>query len=1416
MRTCETPELEVFTSITRRLTFSSVTHHRAKEQGQDSIPYPKPNAIPAISLVVHNQELLSALVSCLSSGGEFESSDSAMRILPMPQGSRKRTASIDNSNLPGDGFPSKIMKISHSPHVTKRPLSYARPQMNLRTLSATILFAAFEYVDHWPALFVKAYSEDCFGGRIWVDEPACRLFVENLELSHSLNIDDDDCAMGDAEKEADALIVAEFYDTGPRGKSPTNEANGSPVPRRGSLSSVASHNSSAIPVVGRSRSMSIDSADNQSDRSGNQSRSSPIIMQTQSMDNGDESDSGDEEEIALSTTAIKPDQDDGGSSSSGEEDEEVVISAKSLSGDENSLARSSPVSKISEVPPRLEPSYPIAKGRLNFERVRQRYFGTNLEHAHLAISASLSKRLDIKTKQNSGLLQALPRFSGIPEVRRLITGNLEKWLQSPALAGLARSLFAQTVSVMKNTDPPLPADLDAIDNILSMRLKANQLNAHVENINAIARRIPTSAVARHIYKHLLREVLLAMDSIDSSAGDHLKMIHAVHDVFPANLSADGIAASLMSLLFDRPPSLRQISGETFIRRICELLRAVATGLGSSFDGSQLLNSIAQFQAPNSEYVSRADEESRARLMFQCTTLQIIDPAALDTRSVNWDHPKSNSGTEGTKTILKHRLADARKVFLHWFCRNYAPFCSGPVVETKGGKKGAEFVGAGVADYASILDGASGQNFPEWIAFLRIVLFLESPDSARMNAYVFQEGLSNDKAAEWQDEMARIRLCYEVGTNVDDEMLWIVIRAATRDIKPIAPDVALPVLEHLFHGCIRETESFLSLKDPALLWELYRIVEYIPDRISQEDENRGEASENGDEKLGNEDQKDDPTNGKVPRLAYPGLWWRATGLALAMCGACPEGIGSMAWNEHPTLRVLIKMVTSDRYRFPTVDCDDTAREEMKKTEQEMRDEEARITEELFLPRKKQKRTGKEEEIPDNSLGGSRASRRQREKRERLLKKQKEKEANEALKEASRRKKILRSAQKSIMLWDPRKGPRKPPKESADLIFSLGALFDLPRVFQRTTTPDFLLMTIGNTTRGAIERAYDWLIPIISFVPETITRLPASASCFLLLRAYGTEGDERAQLQELSAPLLVHVRQSLTGSFGEADSIRAFDLLLTDVASHNADRRRCARRVLHDAIGKDEDGSLPEPFAGSNCSWMVTMMNVQYSASIIGSGIRHLSRAASFERGRVLRYLIIALDKLTKHASEELLDGFHFPSVLIDLISNRPSVFASTMGSFPDLRSLAISVVHDEFVNYTDSHSEGGSNGRSVNIKNACDIVLSDRASINKTERPKKVVLPLALLESSCVILSIWLENTNSVQDGEAVENLVKLLMKTGETEGSSNISSEEIASGLASATLSVSGKSAIPVESVSATSIYRYRSRAINSPLSNCI
>lgn len=60
------------------------------------------------------------------------------------------------------------------------------------------------------------------------------------------------------------------------------------------------------------------------------------------------------------------------------------------------------------------------------------------------------------------------------------------------------------------------------------------------------------------------------------------------------------------------------------------------------------------------------------------------------------------------------------------------------------------------------------------------------------------------------------------------------------------------------------------------------------------------------------------------------------MTLVMCSKSTQKIGSIVWKENPTVRNLIKMIVSKRYRFPTVDCDDRAREEMKQSEQDARD------------------------------------------------------------------------------------------------------------------------------------------------------------------------------------------------------------------------------------------------------------------------------------------------------------------------------------------------------------------------------------------------------------------------------------------------------------------------------------------------
>ena len=66
------------------------------------------------------------------------------------------------------------------------------------------------------------------------------------------------------------------------------------------------------------------------------------------------------------------------------------------------------------------------------------------------------------------------------------------------------------------------------------------------------------------------------------------------------------------------------------------------------------------------------------------------------------------------------------------------------------------------------------------------------------------------------------------------------------------------------------------------------------------------------------------------------------LALILCGSSPKNIGAVVWNDHPTLRALMKMITSSRFRFPTVDCDEEVKIKVKNDEQTARDQVRCIT------------------------------------------------------------------------------------------------------------------------------------------------------------------------------------------------------------------------------------------------------------------------------------------------------------------------------------------------------------------------------------------------------------------------------------------------------------------------------------------
>ena len=385
---------------------------------------------------------------------------------------------------------------------------------------------------------------------------------------------------------------------------------------------------------------------------------------------------------------------------------------------------------------------------------------------------------------------------------------------------------------------------------------ASQFNAHVENVTAIAKRIPTSAVSYHICSHFLQEMAHSPDAPNS---DHLKMINAVYSVLPDNLAADGIAAALLSLLekkSDNSLNVEVSNKSSLVRRLLLIMRSLSKELGATFDCRRLLSALRSNKARPSTWTV-TDEEDKARLMFQCVIL-LVDKSlqSSNQRKPHLPQPavqQADTPFENAE-VMKKDLIKARKVLLDWGCNDYAPLCSNKKDGEYSGKhhkQDLSMVGAGAPDYSSMLDGLeSSKSSPRWLETMRCVLFLEQPESPCLHRFLFPGGDSPSSDADWKNETLLIARCCEYGADVDDEMVSIVLKAGNGETGMSAP-MALTVLEHAFHGCSKSRKASLHITDAALLDELYTLVEYLPPAPAETKDEKSSAEINGD---GNHEEK----------------------------------------------------------------------------------------------------------------------------------------------------------------------------------------------------------------------------------------------------------------------------------------------------------------------------------------------------------------------------------------------------------------------------------------------------------------------------------------------------------------------------------------------------------------------------------
>ena len=180
------------------------------------------------------------------------------------------------------------------------------------------------------------------------------------------------------------------------------------------------------------------------------------------------------------------------------------------------------------------------------------------------------------------------------------------------------------------------------------------------------------------------------------------------------------------------------------------------------------------------------------------------------------------------------------------------------------------------------------------------------------------------------------------------------------------------------------------------------------------------------------------------------------------------------------------------------------------------------------------------------------------------------------------------------------------------------------------------------------------------------------------------------------------------------------------------------------------------------------------------------AAAFERGNVLRSLIVALERTIQFAAAKKVEvEWRFPSLLVHLISRRPSVYAEAIDAFLDLRTLAVNVVHDEFARFASTAHQ------------TTDDETEAKIQVNLHKNPfaesGTVRLPLSVMRSTAVLLSTWKdEYSNDEKElSSLVSKLVGALMRTKESP-----SDAVNDSGLSDVANKSEDSNAVPVELVS--------------------
>ncbi|XP_053327489.1 integrator complex subunit 1 [Spea bombifrons] len=408
---------------------------------------------------------------------------------------------------------------------------------------------------------------------------------------------------------------------------------------------------------------------------------------------------------------------------------------------------------------------------------------------------------------------------------------------------------------------------------------------------------------------------------------------------------------------------------------------------------------------------------------------------------------------------------------------------------------------------------------EYVHCLHKVLFTEQPET-----YYKWDNWPPDS-----DRNFFLRLCSEVPL-LEDTLMRILVIGLSRDL-PLGPADAMELADHLVKRAAAahaDDLEVLKIERIQLLDAVLNLCTYHhPENIQL------------------------PPGYQPPNLAISTLYWKAWPLLLVVAAFNPENIGLAAWEDYPTLKMLMEMVMTNNYSYPP--CTVT-------------DEETRT------------------ELINRELQIS-----QREKQEILA-------FESHLAAASTKQTITES--NSLLLsqltsLDPQGPPRRPPPHAIEQVKSLNQSLRLGHLLCRSRNPDFLLNIIQ---RQASSQSMPWLADLVQSSEGSLDVLPVQCLCEFLLHdaadESGTgEDDEeneskeqkakKQQRQQKQRQLLSRLQDLLLGpKADEQTTCEVLDYFLRRLSSPQVASRVLAMKglsmVLTEGAVRDaeEDQSMDE--------------------------------------------------------------------------------------------------------------------------------------------------------------------------------------------------------------------------------------------------